>query len=323
VVSTPGVAAIEVVAQNEDESPLLATISADPDVVGNPIVLVELDPESTATFVDAKSGDILRAKYGVDNFGNTVYSAYVIDVKLSDDAVRLVSGPETAIEEPAKVEVWRNLTSSGIASYVGGKAAAYANRRVINVWPDELEDGAVTLPGYHACAAISGLISGVVPQQGLTNVELKGFTGVSRTTSLMSVADLNTMAAAGVFILTQSPAGVIYCRHELTTDMSDVYHRELMVTKNVDSVSYQLLDTFAPYTGRSNITPELINILTAELQSLLTQWRSAYVDRLGPQVQNLTITSLAQHPVLKDRLVAILNVEFPLPMNNLELHLVI
>lgn len=323
VVATPGVSSVGIVTENNDTSPVLATITADTGAPGTPNTIVELDADSTATFAGVVAGDIVRAKYGVDSFGNTVYSAYVVDAKLSDDSVRLVAGPDSPIAIAAKIEIWRNLTADGIAAHVGSLAAAFASRRVINVWPDELEDGALTLPGYHACAAVAGLISGVAPQQGLTNVEIKGFTGVSRTTSLMSVAALNTMAAAGVFIITQSPTGTIYCRHELTTDMSDVYHREVMVTKNVDSVSYQILDAFAPYTGRSNITPELINVLTVELQSLVTQWTAAAIPRLGAQVTSLKIKSLAQHPVLKDRLVAVLDTEFPLPMNNLEMHLVI
>ena len=46
-------------------------------------------------------------------------------------------------------------------------------------------------------------------------------------------------------------------------------------------------------------------------------------DILGPQITSYEIQQLEQHPVLKDRILAIIPIEVPYPLNNIEVHLVI
>jgi hypothetical protein len=50
--------------------------------------------------------------------------------------------------------------------------------------------------GYHLCAALAGLRSGVLPHQPLTNLEIVGFSDVPRTTSKFNKPQLDAMAVA-------------------------------------------------------------------------------------------------------------------------------
>lgn len=79
---------------------------------------------------------------------------------------------------------------------------------------------------------------------------------MERTTRYFDADQLNALAAAGIWIVTQDPnTGKIYTRHALTTDMTDVNTREQMVTKNVDSISYVYLRQMAPFIGSATSRP--------------------------------------------------------------------
>ena len=327
-VSTQGLSEIPV-SQTHPTSgdALLATIVVDPNAPTTQYTIVDLVTTGEVTplsFVTAgvKVGDVVRAQYTLDDYSNPVFSEYVVAQVISDDSLRLVAGPSVPVSVAAKIEIWRVLNSTGIANYVGSKAAAFASRRVYNVWPDQAVSAGVTYPGYILAAALAGLKSGVVPQQGLTNVAVAGFDAVPRSTRLMSVSDLNTMAGDGVYIVTQNPAGTIYTRHQLSTDNSDLNMQELSVTTNVDSISYLLLETVAPFIGKYNTTPATSELVSVAIGHLATSL-SASVGTAGPQVLDMALTSLAASPILADRLVAVVTADLPYPLNIIEVHLVV
>lgn len=178
--------------------------------------------------------------------------------------------------------------------------------------------------GYFLCCALAGLRSGVVPQQGLTNLEIAGFDDLARTTKYLNGTQLSVMAQAGVWVVTQDHTGTVFTRHALTTDRSSVETSEEMVTSNLDSISYLYARNLARYIGLMNVTPDALLILQAEINAIIGYLRATNsVPRLGPQVISATITSIQPHPFLPDRVVAIVNHVIPLPLNNLELHIVV
>ena len=219
--------------------------------------------------------------------------------------------------------LFRSLDSGSTANYVGDKAGSFYSRRVYNVWPDQVEEGDQVYPGYILAAALAGLKSGVLPHQGLTNLEVVGFDSMLRTTKFLSTLDMNTMASQGVLIVTQNPAGKIYTRHQVSTDTLDINMRELTVTTNVDSISYVALQLMEPYIGISNVTPGILRQLSVEFAKLYATFQQESIARLGPQLLGLTISRLEVHPILKDRIVAVLNITIPYPLNNIEVHLVV
>lgn len=305
---------------------ILATITDDPDTSGTQYTLVTAEGEKFLTGgISIVPGDIVRTQYTDDGFGNATYSEYVIDAVLNDEEIRLVSGPSAAITTPAKMEIWRNLNKTQIAEEMALKPGLWNTRRVYLVWPDEIGNAGETVPGYFLCCSLAGLRGASYPHQGLTNIEIIGWDDLSRTTQFFNEPQLNIMAAAGWWIVTQDPQdGQVYTRHQLSTDNLDLNRREQSITTNVDSISYVLLDRLAPYIGRGNVTPVMITIIEGEILSVLDFYSNFIpVETLGAQITSYEIRRLEQHPTLKDRILAEIPLDVPAPLNNVEVHLII
>lgn len=318
-VSRPAIESEAIVA-SVDGAAVLATIS-----VGATPRLVCTSAGVHFTNSGVRAGDWVRAVYTADGFGATRYEAFRVDAVVSPTELRLFSGPSAAVTEPAKFEVWRVYGASDVAALTGANAGSFGHRRVVCVWPDYAQVAGEDVPGYFLAAAIAGLKSSVLPQQSLTNVEVSGFDGVPRATRLFSSTQLNTLAAAGVLVVTQSPTGQIYVRMALTTDNSDINHAQLMRTTNLDSISYVMLAAVAGYQGRYNITPKLAEMVRlAVVTGIETLGITTASESIGPQVLGLlSPVTVVQHPVLRDRLVLRAALDLPYPNNNSELHLVI
>ena len=307
---------------NPDGSTSMATVT-DPALGTNYTFVYWADGQFLTDGV--KAGDIYRTNYQSDGFGNWTYEEYVVDTVISEDSLTLLTGPSAALNIPVKFEVWRDLTKDEIATAYGVVSGSFASRRVRHVWPDWIGSAGTTMQGYYLCAALAGLRSGVAAQQGLTNLEIAGFDDVSRSTDFFGGNQLNIMAAAGTWVVTQdTDTGQVYTRHQLTTaDYGDLNQREDSITTNLDSISYYLLAAFAPYIGKANISPSFLSQLYTDLSARLNDLKIEYVPRLGPQIIAWEITDFRQHSVLRDRVVATVLLTVPYPFNNFEIHLVI
>jgi hypothetical protein len=192
------------------------------------------------------------------------------------------------------------------------------------VWPDQVGEGGVLQPGYYLAAALAGLASGVVPQQPLTNVEVAGFDDYSRSYKYFNETQLNRMAEAGVWIVTEDRDGTPYTRHALTTDNLGLNQREEMIRRNVDSMSYLFLRRLRPFIGRTNATQGMVqllsNLITVTIDNLRTNGNTA---EIGSQLVSGSIRTLRIHPLLRDRIEIVLDLVVPAPLNNIELHLVV
>ncbi len=229
---------------------------------------------------------------------------------------------------PLATFIWgtpaRRITA--IFTTIAAVAGAFADRRVRAVWPDQIETSGTIQDGFHLCAALAGLRSGILPHQGMTRLAISGFTDVSRTTKKFNKPQLDIMAASGTWIVTQKPTGEIYTRHALTTgNPLDLNDREEVITSNLDSISFRLKDTVDPFIGISNVTPSLISLMRLEILSLLNVLQTEkFTATLGGQVgTNAVLLDIRQHLILKDRIVIIIDPDLPYPFNNAEIHLVV
>lgn len=315
-------------ATSTDGQEVLATIEDDPLVSGTQYTLLSV-PARNSAFIDNKvmPGDVVRINYTTDGFGDVSYKEYVVDAVMSQDSLRLRSGPSAAITVPEKIEVWHARTADEQADAVAKDNSAYmGNRRVRLVWPDVVGTGGVKFAGYHLAAALAGLSSGVAPHQGLTNLEIAGFDDLDRTTVKFNRSQLDRMAGAGVWIVTKDPkSGVVYTRDALTTgDYNDIHARQESVVRNVDSVSYYFLNLLKPFIGTANVTPSTIDEVRAAIQAGLMELASRnFVRRLGTQIIGGKVLEVRQHALLKDRIVAAVNLEIPYALGVIELHLVV
>ncbi len=319
-------------ASTSDGEVALAVIEDDPDTSGSQYTRVRFTSGNVELLdLDVRAGDILRVLYTSDGFGNEEYSEYVIDEVQSEDQLRLLTGPDAPISVAAKAEIWRNLTATEESTVVATNAGSWGSRRVRATWPDRIEASGTVMEGYFLNCSLAGLISGVLPHQGLTHVEVVGYSDVSRTTSKFNRTQLDTMALGGVWIVTQdltgadTTLGAIYTRHAVTTGgYDDLNQREEMITRNVDSISYRFKDHIKPFIGITNVTPVIQARLELEVGDLIrTLQTESSTPNLGGQLISATIVELRPHLTMKDRYVVKLDCVVPYPVNNVEIHLMV
>ena len=316
-----------------DGKVVLAKLDDDPDAAGSQYTRLSV-PLNNANFITygVKPGDTVRFLYTIDGFGTAEYSEFTVDRVLSESTLLLLTGHTETVSVAQKIEIWRSLTRDELVAAIGEQAQQYANSRIVAVWPDVVGTGSNAQDGTALAAALAGLASGVVPHQGLTHVEIAGFDDLaSRTKDLFSSSQLDALAGAGVWIATEDKDGTPHTRHALTTDMTDLNHREEMIRRNVDSISYLFLNTLRPYIGRANATPTLLRKLRYETVKLLRRLSSTvYTEELGSQLISGEIAKdsngdeiLRIHPLAADHIEIVLNLSVPAPVNNIELHLVV
>lgn len=325
-VSLTGNTEKEVISSNtsSDGQEVLATLEDDPNTSGTQYTLLKITSGNASLLTDGvKAGDVVRYLYQT-SFGEETYTEFVVDAVLSEDSLRLAEGHSAAINVGQKVEIWHPLSKSEMAEDIGDQAASYGSSRVVAVWPDIVGSGEESFDGMFLCAALAGLRSGVVPHQGLTNVKITGFDDVSRSNEMFSEDQLDTIASKGVWIVMKADDGSIITRHALTTDMTDLNTQEEMARVNADSLSYMFLNRMAPFIGVANVTPSALDVIRANLQAAIEFARSnSFVPTLGAQLISGRIVELRPHADFKDRIVAVLELERPFPLNRLEVYLVL
>jgi hypothetical protein len=282
-------------------------------------------------------GDHARLQFSTDAWGVLNYTEVAI-AEVESNSVFYVATPLPVVASvPQRVEIWHPLTTPEVAQEVSDISSRYGSRRMYHVFPGQLESGEIgsadglVLPAFYGAAAVAGLCSSVVPQQGLTNIELNGFSNIPVSYGVFSYTDLNTIASGGTLIVMQETRNsAIFIRHQISTAYADgnLNTSELSITKNLDAISYYFAGVLRPYIGRYNITPELLMVLRNEVINGLS-YLGAFtsVGLLGPQLilenGKSKIRTLQQHPTLKDRVYAVVDLEMPYPLNVIELHLVV
>ncbi len=326
VVSAGSTVPNHLIATTSDGSEALAVFEDDPETSGSQYTIVRV-PAANSNFLTngVRPGDIVRALYAGDGFGNFTYSEFIVDEVQSENQIRVKTGPGAPQSVPAKMEVWRNLSATEESVEIGKTAGAWNDRRIRAVWPDKIESTGTLQEGYHLAAALAGLSSGVLPHQGLTNVEVAGFSSTQRTNDKFNKVQLDNLAVAGVWIVAQALDGEIYSRHAVTTgDYEDINQREEMITRNVDSISYRFKDYFAPFIGVTNVTPTMEDIILGGMNKLIRTLQTERVTpNLGGQLIDADVERFFVSNVFKDRYVAYISLQVPYALNNLELHLVV
>lgn len=310
-----------------DEEEVLATLADDPNTSGTQYTLLTV-PTANSDFLTngVRAGDIVRFLYTTDGFGGEAYTSFTVDAVLSEDQLRLRTGHTVAVNTPQKIEIWRTLTAAEECQAIALKGGAWGSTRVCAVWPETIESGGEEIEGYFLCCTLAGLRAGVRPHQGLTNYPIPGYDSVPQTTRRFNEDELNVMAEAGVWIVTQDPvSGQIFTRHALTTaGYGDVVTQEEMIRVNADDISYQFLDLFNPYIGVKNATDRMAHVIETDADAKIGELISTQTEGLGGQmVEGSQVESVERSLVNRDRFLLNINAILPAPLNNIETHLLI
>jgi hypothetical protein len=172
------------------------------------------------------------------------------------------------------------------------------------------------VPGYIGAAAIGGMISGFPPEAPFTNLAVTGVSRLKYSMDKFTESDLNTMAEGGNYLLVQSSeTAPIYCRHQLTTDMTSVERRELSILKTLDFVAKFMRNGLSGYIGRYNISPQFLKLLTMTLQAQIL-----YLVKNG-HVNDIKILNIVQAEEAADTIEVSLDVLVKYPVNYIKIEL--
>jgi hypothetical protein len=226
----------------------------------------------------------------------------------------LVAGPDSPISVAQKIEVWRTTDSAQEVTALLA-ANSFGSRRMCDILPGEVVMSGYTVPSYFAAAAIAGLICGVEPHRPLTNVAVPGIDSTPDTNRRYTTDQLDQLAAGGYWIIWYDrEQGAVVNRHALTTaDIDDLNSSLESKTRNLDDVSYRVIDVLRPFIGRANLTAELISNIETQLNGVGTQLLNGapYPADIGPQLLTWEILEIRQDVTQRNRLIVTVAVTEP------------
>ena len=304
----------------EGGSPIIATIldtpvtgPADP---GN-YIFVNAPGAGFATKGVAK-GDVLKYNSRIENNTKIWDSAVIAEV--SNDVDLILQSSATEIIVASEIEIWRVASALDYARIIAAESTGYSNRRINNIWPDTIPNElGEEVEGYFLCAALAAYRSASAPHAPLTRGEITGFGSPDRST-MFSRSQLNEIAKGGTWIVTSNILGAVFTRHQLTTDMTSEETSEDSITSNLDSISRIYRDGFEPVIGKSNVTPDMLELLEGRVFTSFKYIHNLpYSRELGPQMLGYELLELDIDPVLRSKVRIRIKPELPLPLNYLDL----
>jgi len=224
----------------------------------------------------------------------------------------------------------KNLTKAEQAAVLSAYAHSLGSRRLVMTWPDvvKIPVGNVIkqLPGYFLNSGIGALTTGLPTQQGLTNTSVSVYTGVVHSTKYFDRDQLNVIADGGVMIFVQDVLDqtALYIRHQLTTDRSAIKFQEYSITKNVDFVAKFIRNNHKQFIGKYNIVDNAFDDLKTNAKGIITFLvEKTKLPKIGGVLRSGKLTKIEQDPVNIDSIVEVYNLDIPVPLNNLDITIVV
>lgn len=288
----------------------------------------QIDTATSTKFTEAvQVGDFVRQITGYDALGNASYKEFKVLGVLDNNSLLIATAVDPALSN-ATVEIYRDLTSNALATKYAAVAGGFSSERVFSVVTDRGVNGlrvdGVPVKNWYIACAFAGLRAGSRPQQPLSNVELTGFDGVNISTPAFDETDLDTLRDGGVWAVRNTEDGKVYVERQLSTSTLDLFRKEQSVTCNVDSISFTLADALRTLVGRVNITEKtkgLVEAIIEQTLGLLSATNGAIT--VGPQLNSYTIVSVTVPATAQDTLLVKIQIAVPLPMNVIDITLVI
>lgn len=278
---------------------------------GKATILLNINDSNKYTLFRSSTGNFSAVQPGdsISYLGSThtvkqVYSPTELVLNEDYGSVQTVSADFT---------ISRTLDEQGIADYYVYIGNKYSSKRVVCICPDTYGDN---LPGYYLGAHIGGYKSNVVAHTPITNLELDG---ISVDLSNFSEDQLDQIASSGIFIITQD-SGLAYVRHQLTTDVSDLAHRELSMVENYDAFCYGLLTVVSPFIGRYNAHPGVLAQIDTDIEAYCYQQTATSNLQAGPSITGYERQKLEL--VEQDKLLVQIRIYMAGPLNYMDVIMV-
>lgn len=297
----------------------------------------ELASSTPNAFRDVEVGDYL-VKGSATRRITAIKTAYTV---LEYEGVALTGTAQTVSIYRSHVGVSyyvRPMDEAAQATALATIASSRGQRRVVHMWPDNVEmvtgtsdQGAEIremVSSIFSAAAEAGRDSVIPPQRSSTGAALAGFTGLEHSNTYFKRSQLNTIAGGGWAILEQRATGAaVTMRHLLTTDMSSVKTQEVSFTKNVDNMAKVKRASLEPLlndeNGRVNITQQFLSALAFPLQAVNERFVANEQLVATPDAPAYKILSITIDPTAADTILDDEELNVPLPANKLTVTFVI
>lgn len=310
--------------KSQDQQTVLATLTDNPAQTNLQYTLITITSDN-ANLIDlaVKPGDEVRYIYTSDSFGNESYKKFIVKKVINNQTLLLESGHVSEQSVPQKIEIWRNLTKREVVDNVISQAQFFSNKRVRLVWPPQVEDNGFSVDGFYLCAALAGLVSGIMPHQGIRNLEIKGFSSTNLSTGYLSLSALSRLVDGGVFVVNES-GGTLYTYGAVTTDVSSTANKEELVVRIDDSVHHYIYTMVQGSFGVSNMGSGTAGIVELNVNTAIRNLKQdTSIPRLGSVISDGSVKKIEQHKLLPDRLIVELEISRPFPLNDAIISLLI
>jgi hypothetical protein len=279
-----------------------------------------------------RSGDLLRINFSSDVWGDDTFDklsegGYVIDRVVDDHTIILAAGPDDPVAVPKKYEIWKNNTSDNIVLTTSARSRSFGSRRVVNVVVDGALGADLVTPvkSIYVAAEIAGLRAASLPQQGLTNTELKTVASAPLMYIKYNQEQLDSIASNGSMIVTQEyENGAVFIRHQLTTDSGNgILYYEDSIGVNLDDVSFKIKALLRKYIGQRNVNERTLSDIYTDGISVFEDLTGdiGVGSNIGPQLLGFKDYTVSVHPTVKDRIDFYATLQMPVPLNNLDVTL--
>jgi hypothetical protein len=227
-------------------------------------------------------------------------------------------------------QVDRDMSKTEQAAFIKTYSQSIGSRRMVMVWPDVckvlVSNVATQVPGFFLGASVVALTTGLPTQQGFTNLGVSGYVGVVNSSHYFDDDQLNDMADGGTMIFAQDVLDQtqVFIRHQLTSDRSSIKFQEYSVTKNVDFISYFIVKQSVKYIGQYNIYEGLFDDLKLNAQSIIGFLKdNTRVPKFGGVIKTGALSSLKTDPTQIDTVQQSYSMTIPIPLNNLDITLIV
>jgi hypothetical protein len=257
--------------------------------------------------------------------GDNRYEISAVD---SQTQVTLASNPTPGSGISFLVE--RDLQKSEQASVMAAYARSLGSRRMVLTYPDVIKvpvgNEIKQLPGYFLNCSIGALTTGLPTQQGFTNLSVAVYSGVVHSTKYFDGEQLNTIADGGVMIFVQDVLDetALYIRHQLTTDRSAIKFQEYSVTKNVDFIAKFIRENQTQFIGQYNIVDSTLDDIKTSATGIIKYLTEATkLPKIGGVIKSGSIDKVEVDSVNIDRVNEVLSLDIPIPLNGIDVTLVV
>lgn len=275
----------------------------------------------------ARVGDYIRTKFEPTATGGESYVEYRVTAVV-DNTTLVISAAVDPSLVSQRIQLFRDLSASELATEYVKVSGSFSSERVFAVIPDRGVNGfrvdGVPVKNWYVACAFAGLRAGSRPHQPLSNVELLGFDGSNDTVMAFNETNLDTLRDGGCWVVRNAEDGTVYAERQLSTSTLDIYRKEQSVTCNIDSIAFSVADGLRNLVGRINITPNTLQVVSVNLQAIMdTFLNKTGSATIGAQLLSYTITSVSVPATAKDTVLVRLAVTLPVPMNVIDITIVI